>query len=54
MLSLSPSPSLFPPSPLPPSQDLPSFVQNVRQFTSDLRYFLILNKSAPAGTVKLT
>ena len=35
-------------------QDLPSFVQNVRQFSNDLRYFLILNQSVPAGSVKLS
>ena len=34
-------------------QDLPSFVHNVRLFTSDLRYFIILNSSVPAGSVKL-
>jgi len=35
-------------------EDLPSFVQNIRQFMNDLRYFLILNKSVPAGSVKLS
>ena len=36
------------------TQDLPSFVQDVRQFANDLRYFLILNQSVPAGSVKLS
>jgi hypothetical protein len=47
-------PSWQPPYHSLPVQDLPSFVQNVRQFTSDLRYFVILNSSVPSGSVKLT
>ena len=35
-------------------QDLPSFVQNLYQFTSDLRYYLLINTSLPANSVKLS
>lgn len=34
-------------------QDLPSFVQNIHQFASDLRYFHLLNSALPQGSVKL-
>ena len=35
-------------------QDLPSFVRYLQQFSRDLRYYLIRNKSVPAGSVKLS
>lgn len=35
-------------------EDTPSFVQNVCQFTSDLRYFLILNTTNSSGSVMLS
>ncbi|KAL5473099.1 hypothetical protein EMCRGX_G027544 [Ephydatia muelleri] len=35
-------------------EDMPSFVQNVCQFTSDLRYFLILNTTNSPGSVMLS
>lgn len=37
-----------------PDEDLPTFVSNIRQFSNDLRYYMICNNSAQMGTVKLS
>lgn len=34
-------------------EDLPSFTLNLRQFVSDLRYFVVMNAALPADSVRL-